>query len=78
VQDGALHVFSVDLHPKQNAVEHHTKRYELVHLPEPKAVLRRGEPFTISITFKDRAFNLEKDNVRLIFDFGKIKKIEFY
>lgn len=57
---------------KDNAKEHKTIRYELVHRLPETPVLRRGRSFTLCIRFNSgRTFDVEKDILRLNFNFGK-------
>lgn len=59
------------LYPKENAKIHKTIKYEMVHdedLPVP--VLRRGLKFTMSIRFVGRNFEGDKDDLKIIFNFG--------
>lgn len=79
-----LEVIDVYLYPNENAIEHKTNKFELVHdEDEPIPVLRRGQRFSMAVRFKERNFEEGKDLLRLIFSFGnKLKKhdniFEFY
>lgn len=66
-----LQVEHVDLHLLKNATSHRTNKYDLIRGNSAIPVLRRGQTFTISIKFKQRAYEKNTDNVRLIFNFGK-------
>ncbi|CAL4096191.1 unnamed protein product [Meganyctiphanes norvegica] len=62
---------------KQNARNHQTLPYDLIHDKRgPQAVLRRGQPFYLAIRFKDRDFDLKKDRVVLNFEFGPKASIQ--
>lgn len=65
-----LVVETVYLHEKENARLHHTQDYDLVEADSPTPVLRRGQPFKMSIRF-DRPFDIATDNVRISVSFGK-------
>ena len=59
------------LYPKENAINHHTEKYELV-TDQDTAVVRRAAKFNLAIKTGSRAIDLdEQDNVNLIFEFGK-------
>lgn len=66
----ALVVKTVHMHETDNAKEHRTNGYELVHQEPPTPVLRRGQPFNLDISF-DRLFDESKDVIRLSFNFGR-------
>lgn len=69
----ALKVDTVYLYPNENAKQHKTDKYELVHDEEnPIAIFRRGLQFTVAVRFSNRGFTKSKDIVRLLFDYGKI------
>lgn len=66
-----LVVDKVYFYAKNNAIEHHTVRYELVHRQPETAVFRRGQPFTFIIRFADgKSFSPGKDILRLHFNLG--------
>jgi len=72
----ALRVASVDFNVAANAAAHHTSAYELTEERVengnkiiPQLVVRRGQPFDIVIKF-DRAYDKEKDDLRIVFDCG--------
>ena len=53
---------NVLLYAKNNAAEHRTVRYELVHRQPETAISRRGQPFTFIIRFTDgKSFSSDKD-----------------
>jgi len=61
----------VNWYIKENGRSHKTIKYDLVHdQKESKPVLRRGQVFRMSISFRDRDFNVERDRCALIFKFG--------
>jgi hypothetical protein len=73
-----LAVDKVYFYAKNNATEHRTIRYELVHRQPETAILRRGQPFTFIIRFADgKSFNPGKDILRLNFDLGESLPIQF-
>lgn len=68
----ALTVDKVYFYAKNNAAEHRTIRYELVHRTPETAVFRRGAAFMFVVRFADgRTFHHEKDVLRLHFNFGE-------
>lgn len=68
----SLQVESLYLYPLENAKQHKTERFELVHDEEnPVAVLRRGISFTIAVRFANREYDDTKDSIKFIFNFGK-------
>jgi hypothetical protein len=69
---GALTVEAASLEALRNAAAHRTRRYELVRQAKPVPVLRRAQHFDLVLTFKQaRPLDLEKDTLRLFFDFGE-------
>lgn len=70
---GAVTVVAASLEALRNAAAHRTRRYELVRQAAPVPVLRRAQHFDLVLTFKQaRPLDLEKDTVRLFFDFGEL------
>ena len=61
----------VYLYPKENAEKNNTAKYELV-TEQDVAVIRRASSFDLAIQTKSREIDFEKDNVNLIFEFGKL------
>jgi len=55
---------------KDNARNHNTLKYDLIHDKEPKPVLRRGQAFYIACRMRERDFDVTKDRVVLNFKFG--------
>jgi transglutaminase 1 len=53
-----------------NARDHHTEQFELVHDSTPTPVFRRGLPFFFAVRF-DRQFDPVNDVIRLQFGFGE-------
>lgn len=71
-----LVVDKVYFYAKNNATEHRTVRYELVHRQPETAILRRGQAFTFIIRFADgKSFNPEKDLLRLHFNLGEVPSL---
>ncbi|KAK3599211.1 hypothetical protein CHS0354_012819 [Potamilus streckersoni] len=71
-----LHVKSIDLRVKDNVERHHTDKYSCTkdkndegEKQEPRLVIRRGEPFKITITF-DRPYDRDKNELKLSFSIG--------
>lgn len=64
-----LTVETVYMYEKENAKLHNTYNFELIHLEEPTAIFRRGQPFNLAVRF-NRDYNEETDVVRLLFNFG--------
>ena len=71
--DSGVDVEKVFLYPKENAGKNHTQKYELV-TEQNVAVVRRAAQFDLAIKTKSRGINLDKDNVNLIFEFGKKRR----
>ncbi|XP_060082319.1 protein-glutamine gamma-glutamyltransferase K-like, partial [Ylistrum balloti] len=72
-----LTVKSVRFNIEDNSRAHHTDEYALTQKSDGKAaslVVRRGQPFDIDIDF-DRAFDEEKEDLKLIFATGKFPSI---
>lgn len=65
-----LEVQSVHFYPLENAAEHRTDRFELIHDENPIPILRRGQSFTAAVKFSNRSLDLSKDIVRLMFNYG--------
>ncbi|CAG0902409.1 unnamed protein product, partial [Darwinula stevensoni] len=63
-----LLVEALEFHEMENAQNHHTDSYELVYDGTP--VLRRGEAFFVTLRFKDRDYEAERDMVKFVFSFG--------
>ncbi|GFR69281.1 hemocyte protein-glutamine gamma-glutamyltransferase-like [Elysia marginata] len=66
-----LAVKEVDLMVKENGQAHHTDRYEISQPDQrpPQLVIRRGQPFSISIDFT-KEYDPEKDDLKLVFEAG--------
>lgn len=73
-----LQVDLVDFNIIKNATAHRTDKYDLIHANNPVPVLRRGQKFSMSIKFKQRAFDKSNDSIRLIFNFGKFLPTQLY
>lgn len=73
-----LKVDLVNFYPVENATEHHTDRFELVHDEVPIPILRRGQKFFMSIRFSQRKFDIKSDLVRLVFNYGNFDIIYFF
>ena len=58
---------------RDNARDHHTEQFELVHDSTPTPVLRRGLPFFLAVRF-DRQFDSINDVIRLQFGFGEFQQ----
>ncbi|GAB6029803.1 hypothetical protein CHUAL_005515 [Chamberlinius hualienensis] len=61
-----LTVQNIDLQVKSNTEVHHTNEYHLVEKEKPCLVIRRGQPFTIKITF-NRSYQSGHDVACLVF-----------
>ena len=57
------------MYEKENAKNHHTEKFEIVHLDPSTPVLRRGQTFNIALRF-NREYIDDTDIVRLLFSFG--------
>eukprot|EP00918_Siedleckia_nematoides_P033728 GHVU01073272.1.p1 GENE.GHVU01073272.1~~GHVU01073272.1.p1 ORF type:complete len:769 (-),score=118.27 GHVU01073272.1:951-3257(-) len=76
-EKAVLKVESVNFNIAENTAAHYTNQYEITEEREvdgkkiePQLVIRRGQSFDITITF-DRAFNQDKDEIKLIFETGE-------
>ena len=58
---------------RDNARDHHTEQFELVHDSTPTPVFRRGLPFFFAVRF-DRQFDSIDDVIRLQFGFGEFQQ----
>lgn len=70
-----LQVSDLDLSIEANTKAHHTDEFDITYAllsPSKEAylVVRRGQPFEISVDF-NRPYNPEQDDLRLVFTFGK-------
>lgn len=72
-----LEIDVVYFYPKENAAQHHTDKFELVHDVLPLPILRRGQKFTVAVRFRGRNFEENKDLVRFLFSYGKLIFITF-
>ncbi|KAL8593103.1 hypothetical protein ACOMHN_018029 [Nucella lapillus] len=73
--DETLRVESVDLQIGLNTEQHHTDEYSVAE-QGAALVVRRGDPFTISLTF-NRPYNKTTDDLRLRFESDGRLKQEF-
>ncbi|CAL1532743.1 unnamed protein product [Lymnaea stagnalis] len=65
-----LSVVGVDLQVSVNAKDHHTGDYEICKSKTtPMLVVRRGQPFTISVDFS-KEYDAQQDDLRLVFEAG--------
>ncbi|XP_071527713.1 hemocyte protein-glutamine gamma-glutamyltransferase-like [Panulirus ornatus] len=66
-----LRIQDVDFRPAENARDHKTTKYDLVHDTErPTPVFRRGHSFHLSLVTKDRQYDGTRDHLYLNFYFG--------
>ncbi|CAD7077040.1 unnamed protein product [Hermetia illucens] len=66
----ALKIKSVDFHVTENARNHFTDRFEMVHMEPAIPVIRRGQKFSFTIAFEDRDYNKDVDEIKFIFSTG--------
>ncbi|KAK6174749.1 hypothetical protein SNE40_017970 [Patella caerulea] len=67
-----LKVTSVEFNIVENCRHHHTSEFDVTQsdeTPNPQLVVRRGQPFNITVTF-NRPYDKSKDDLRLIFQAG--------
>lgn len=64
-----LHVVDVDMHLIENSQRHHTAEYDRAEEDARDLIVRRGQPFKVTITF-DREFDQELDDLDLVFTIG--------
>ncbi|XP_071450029.1 hemocyte protein-glutamine gamma-glutamyltransferase-like [Hetaerina americana] len=68
MSSAGLTVSGVDFRINENAQEHLTQRFEVVHLSDPSVVLRRGQYFTIGVHFRNGQFDPSLHQLTIIFD----------
>ena len=61
-------IVSVDFLGKENGIQHHTDKYDMVQ--GNGLVVRRGQQFKVIIRF-DKKFSLKNNTLRFIFTIGK-------
>ncbi|XP_050397106.1 annulin [Patella vulgata] len=69
----ALRVESVTFNIKENTPNHHTSEFDITQPDQgrtPQLVVRRGQPFDITLTF-NRPYDKNEDDLRLVFQAGK-------
>jgi len=74
--DAKIRPLKVELsgfYARDNARDHHTEQFELVHDSTPTPVFRRGLPFFFAVRF-DRQFDSINDVIRLQFGFGECQQ----
>lgn len=71
----ALKVELVHLYPLENAKQHHTDKFEVVHNKPATPVVRRGQAFFAALRFKERVYNDFTDVVSLVFNYSKSKYV---
>ncbi len=54
---------------RENGASHSTDKYELV-ADRKACVVRRGDTFLVGIACKNRAFDSNRDKMKLIFEYG--------
>ena len=64
-----LAIEGVDWLSHDNGAKHKTNQYELVS-QKKACIVRRGDVFNLALRCRDRAFDVNKDRVRLTFEFG--------
>jgi len=68
-------VSDIDLKIPENVRAHHTNEFDitdsLVYNSSEFLVVRRGQDFVVTINF-NRAYDEKKDDLRIVFQFGKI------
>lgn len=69
----AVSVVSTHTYVMENAIEHHTDRFELLR-DNSTLILRRGQPFYFGIRF-NRPFDVNKDIIRTVLVTGKLNTI---
>lgn len=66
----SLTVISTHLYPLENAIEHHTDRFELLQ-DGSTAIFRRGQPFYFGVRF-NRPVDKVNDIIRVVLVTGKL------
>ncbi|KAH8020068.1 hypothetical protein HPB51_023951 [Rhipicephalus microplus] len=64
--DSILQVRYVDLHVAENAEQHRTDEFQLTKGTDPVLVVRRGDPFRLTIDLS-RHFNPDRDTLAFVF-----------
>jgi hypothetical protein len=68
---GILSIDKLNFYVKDNAKDHQTIRYELVHRQPETLIIRRGSKFSFAIRFLyGGQFDSTKDQLKLYFNFG--------
>ncbi|EFA00611.1 hemocyte protein-glutamine gamma-glutamyltransferase [Tribolium castaneum] len=66
-----LEVEVVYFYARENSKSHKTDKFELIYDEEnPIPIFRRGIKFTLALRFKNKSFDPQRDQLRLIFNFG--------
>ena len=69
VKTHVVQIEGVDWFARENGAKHHTDKFELVE--ERRAcIVRRGDVFGFAVRCKNRTFDLNRDRLALIFEFG--------
>ena len=64
-----LEVESVEWFCRENGSLHSTDKYEMV-ADRKACVVRRGDNFSLGIVGRNRAFDGNRDKMKLVFEFG--------
>lgn len=73
-QDQGIQVAKVGFYPVENSTNHRTEKYEQVTIHK-NPVFRRSNSFFMVVEAGNRPLDLNKDDVRLIFEFGSFASV---
>ena len=65
-----IEVEALDWLSRENGRTNHTEKYEVVE-ERKAAVLRRGGSFSLGVVTKQRTFDLNRDRMNVVMEFGK-------
>ena len=71
VKTHVIQVDTLDWFPRENGAKHKTDYFELVTL-QKACIVRRGEIFGLAIICKNRPYDLNRDRMALMVEFGKV------
>ncbi len=61
----------MDWFPRENGAKHRTDYFELV-ANQKASIVRRGEVFGLAVVCKNRAYDLNRDRLAIVVEFGMV------